>query len=98
MKKVLFKIISLMLIFALAVSIASCGFHSNKKVRKILEDDPWFDANIMEIETGVDEGRNTGWLYQDFIGSDDSYYIIESRGDYDYPPDDEIDWDSIGIE
>ena len=93
--KLFSKAVSLAMILSLLLPIASCGQQPKKSTKIISEDDPWFDANIMEIETGVDEGRNTGWLYQDFIGSDDSYYIIESRGDYDYPPDDEIDWDTF---
>ena len=79
----------------MALSIASCGKRSNKKIRKIAEDSPWYNTNIIEIDTGVEKGRNTGWLYQQFIGSDDSCYIIETRGDYDYPPDDEINWDTF---
>ena len=95
MKNLFVRIVSVLLISTMLLSLASCGIQSKKNVRKISEDDPWFNANIIEIDTGVEEGRNTGWLYQQFIGSDDNYYIIESRGDYDYPPDDEIDWDTF---
>ncbi|MCR5383903.1 MAG: extracellular solute-binding protein [Saccharofermentans sp.] len=87
---------------ALALSMAaillftSCSFvNTSKNAKKINADDPWYNANIIEIDTGVEAGRNTGWLYQQFIGEDDNYFVIESRGDYDYPPEDEIDWDNF---
>ena len=34
------------------------------------------------------------WLYHNFIGMDDKFYIIETRGNYQTPPADEIDWET----
>lgn len=86
------RLISIVLILSILLTITSCGKNSNKDARKITEDDPWFDADILEVDTGADEGRPIGaLLYPKFIDADDKYYYVETYGDYQSPPDYELD-------
>lgn len=95
MKHLVVKGISAILLVSIMLSVISCGYHSNKNARKISEDDPWFTSNIIEVDTGVEKDRAIGsWLYHNFIGMDDKFYIIETRGNYQTPPADEIDWET----
>ena len=95
MKRNLYRFCSSVLIFSTVLSVSSCGKLSDKNVKKISEDDPWFDTNIIDVDTGAEKGRALGsWLTHFFIGMDDQYYIIETRGDYQTPPEDKIDWET----
>ena len=92
MKKRMVRAVTVILLLAMAVSLASCGRKTNKKIRKIEEGSPWFNAKIIDVDTGADKGRALGSGYHtQFIGMDDQYYIIETRGDYQRPTEDEID-------
>ena len=89
------KTMSVVLLLAMAAATASCGRKTNKEIRKISEDSPWFDANIIEVETGAEKGRAAGsWLNQSCVALDDQYYYLETRGEYQIPPDDKIDWET----
>ena len=95
MKRMIVKTLSVALLLAMAAATASCGRKTNKEIRKISEDSPWFDANIIEVETGAEKGRAAGsWLNQSCVASDDQYYYLETRGEYQIPPDDKIDWET----
>ena len=83
MKNTTIKAISIAILFSLVLSVASCGTLSNKTVRKISEDSPWFDTNIIEVKTGADEGRLANHIYHEFIGSDEQYYILYTGGHYE---------------
>ena len=73
------------LLLAMAVSAASCGRKTNKKIRKISEDSPWFDAKITEVETGAEKGRVIGsWLNQEFVTSDDLHQFLFSFKQYQF--------------
>ena len=94
MRKIIAKTVSVALVCAMAATVASCGKtkKTGKEIRKISEDSPWFDASITDVETGAEKGREIGtWLNQQFVASDDQYYFIETRGEYQIPPDDKID-------
>ena len=93
MRKIIAKTVSVALVCAMAATVASCGEtkKAGKEIRKISEDSPWFDASITDVETGAEKGREIGtWLNQQFVASDDQYYFIETRGEYQIPPDDKI--------
>ena len=63
--------------------VTSCSFfNTSKNARKIKADDPWFNANIIEIDTGVEEGKEVD--HTDFFlkGSDEQYYVIQTKGTY----------------
>ena len=92
MKRITVKAVSVALLLAMVAATASCGRKTNRKARKISEDDTWFNSNIIDVETGAEKGRALGaWLYQRFIGLDDKYYVVETRGDYQVSPEDEKD-------
>ncbi len=92
MRKIIAKTLSVALLLAMAAATASCGRKTNKEIRKISEDSPWFDASITDVETGAEKDRETGtWVNQQFVASDDQYYFIETSGEYQIPPDDMID-------
>ena len=96
MRKLTVKAVSVVLVFAMAAATASCGKKKNNEIRKISDDSPWFDVNITEVETGAEKGRAVGtWLNQEFITSDEQYYYIETRGEYQIPPKTENDQKTI---
>ena len=90
MKNVMLKFVSLMMIIVLAMSSFACskkGETSGHRNEKISEDDPWFNTNIIEVDTGVEAGRNTIWPNSYYAGSDENYYVIFSSGKYEVPND-----------
>ncbi|MBR4557818.1 MAG: hypothetical protein IKO15_10135, partial [Clostridiales bacterium] len=81
------KAVSVAMILSLLLPIASCGQQPKKSTKIISEDDPWFNTNIIEVDTGVEAGRNTIWPNSYYAGSDENYYIIFSSGKYEVPND-----------
>ena len=81
------KAVSVVMMFSLLLPIASCGQQPKKSTKIISEDDPWFNTNIIEVDTGVEAGRNTIWPNSYYAGSDENYYIIFSSGKYEIPND-----------
>ncbi len=63
--------------------VTSCSFfNSSKNARKIKADDPWFNANIIEIDTGVEAGKEVDHTNSFLKGSDEQYYVIQTTGTY----------------
>lgn len=87
MSKAYTRIMSVILMLSLLLPIASCGQQPKKSTKIISEDDPWFNTNIIEVDTGVEAGRNTIWPNSYYAGSDENYYIIFSSGKYEVPND-----------
>lgn len=81
MKELFVKSIIIALILSMVLSVSSCDIESKKNIKKITEDDPWFDTDIIEVKTGA-ESRITGNTYNEYIGSDDQYYILYTGGHY----------------
>ena len=81
------KAVSVVMMLSLLLPIASCGQQPKKSTKMISEDDPWFNTNIIEVDTGVEAGRNTIWPNSYYAGSDENYYIIFSSGKYEVPND-----------
>ena len=73
--------------------VTSCSFvNTSKEVRKIKADDPWFNVNNIEVDTGVEEGKKVRDNPNiQLIGMDDNYYVIKTGGTYELPPDNERD-------
>ena len=78
--KAYMRIMSVILMLSLLLPIASCGQQPKKSTKMIAEDDPWFNTNIIEVDTGVEAGRNTIWPNSYYAGSDENYYVIFSSG------------------
>ena len=87
MSKAYTRIMSVILMLSLLLPIASCGQQPKKSTKIISEDDPWFNTNIIEVDTGVEAGRNTIWPNSYYAGSDENYYVIFSSGKYEIPND-----------
>ena len=87
MNKAYIRIMSVILMLSLLLPIASCGQQPKKSTKMIAEDDPWFNTNIIEVDTGVEAGRNTIWPNSYYAGSDENYYVIFSSGKYEVPND-----------
>ena len=80
-RTLLSKTVSLVLIPAMLLSIASCGKKSGKKARKIAPEDPWFDAKVYNIEPELDTGgKEIDYSTQKLAGADDKYIVVFSQG------------------
>ena len=84
---------------ALALSMAaillltSCSFvNTSKNAKKVKADDPWFNTQIVDVDTGADEGRNVDFSQFSLKGSDEQYYVIYTIGRYQMKPDEGIDY------
>ena len=78
---------------ALAFSMAaillftSCSFvNTSKNARKVKADDPWFNTQIINVDTGADEGRNVDFSQFSLKGSNEQYYVIYTIGRYQTKP------------
>ena len=88
MRRTLFsKTVSLVLLPAMLLSIASCGKRSSgKAARKIAPEDPWFDAKIYNIEPDLDTGgKEIDYSTRKLAGADDKYIVVFSQGSYLLP-------------
>ena len=96
MNKYLIRSLSILLVFSIVLSIASCGKKNNSRSeKKISEDSPWFTSNIIDCESGADPDKNIEYLNYFLAGADDKYYVVFARGRYAMPPEDEIDYDNF---
>ena len=92
MNKVFTKSVSVILMISMVLSISSCGNHSSKNARKISEDDPWFNTQIINVDTGADEGRNVDFSQFSLKGSNEQYYVIYTIGRYQTKPNEGLDY------
>ena len=60
MKKILFRFVALVLVFAMAMSVASCGNGKKKNAEIISEDDPWYESEVTKVDLGLDTTRMLG--------------------------------------
>ena len=90
-QSLLSKTLSLILIPAMLLSIASCGKKvSSKKTRKISSEDPWFNVKVYNIDPDFnDEGKVIEYGQQKLVGIDDKYIAVFSNGLYANPDDTE---------
>ena len=73
--------------------VTSCSFvNTSNNARKIKADDPWFNTQIINVDTGADEGRNVDFSQFSLKGSDEHYYVIYTIGRYQMKPDEGIDY------
>ncbi len=96
MKKHFAKAISALLALSMVFSIASCGKkksdNKGNSGKKITDDTPWFDAEIYDVDPGLDKEREIEYTYSRFVGSDENYTVILTNGNYKIP--DNIDWNN----
>lgn len=86
------KTLSLVLMLAVLLPAASCGMNNSEKtVRKIAAEDPWFDAKVYEIEPDLDKGgKEINYKTQWLAGADDKYIVVFSQGSYIRPENNEV--------
>ena len=72
------RIITLGLLLAMMLSIASCGKKDHGKVgRKIAPEDPWFDAKTYNIDPGLDTGgKEIEYKQQKLAGADENILLF----------------------
>lgn len=96
MKRILTKAVTALLAFSMVFSIASCskksaGGSKGNSGKKISDDTPWFDAQIYDVDTGIDKEREVEYTYSSYAGSDADNILILTNGNYKMP--DNIDWE-----
>ena len=96
MKRKLTKAVTALLTFSMLLSVASCAKNKSESKsnsgKKISDDTPWYDAEMYEVEQGLDPNKETEYAFSRFVGSDDKYVILLTNGNYKMP--DNIDWEN----
>ncbi|PWJ71267.1 ABC-type glycerol-3-phosphate transport system substrate-binding protein [Ruminococcaceae bacterium R-25] len=82
MKKILFRFVALVLVFAMAMSVASCRNGKKKNAEIINEDDPWFDSEVTKVDLGLDTSRMLGGYLINMAGADEKNIVIVASGSY----------------
>ena len=85
------RIIAAALAVSMVLPIAAC--RKKNQGRKIDADTPWYDAEQIDVELGVDESKQIDYMYQQYAGGDDDYLVILTSGSY-YIDYDNIDWNT----
>ena len=96
MKRTIVKAVSLVLASSFILACTSCAKkNKTKKAKTITEDTPWFDYTAIDVESGADPNKTIEYLNQELAGADDKYYVIQTKGRYQQPPYDEIDYSTF---
>ena len=91
MNKKVLRIVSVVLAVSVALPIAACKRSGKRK--QVTNDTPWYTAEQIEPELGVDDSKKIDYLYSEYAGSDDDYMIVFTTGSY-YVDYDNIDWNT----
>lgn len=96
MNKTLIKVAAALLAFSMLLPVASCGRkkpeNKSNSGKKITDDTPWFNAQIYDVDLGIDKNKELEYTYSRFAGSDDENIVILTIGNYKVP--DNIDWNN----
>ncbi len=96
MKKICLKIIAAGLVLAMGASIAACGKkggdRKSRSGEKISANSPWFNADPITVDIGLESGRAVDYLYHTLIGADKEKILVETTGSYQMP--EALDWDN----
>ena len=92
------KTVSVILLFSIVLSIASCS-SDNSKRKKVSADSPWYDAEIIDFKPETRTDKQVSSLRSVLAGSDEDYIVVYSEGNYRVPDDaDELDYRDSYIE
>ena len=94
-RKKFVRLISASLVLSMLMPLSSCGKKKEKKVNKITSDTPWFEAEIIDVDSWVPSDKEVSSLYTQFVGSDDKYYVVYLGGEYKTPAENEADASSF---
>ena len=80
----LYKAIALVLLFSIALSVASCGAkEQGGKAQKISSDSPWYDAEVIPFKLETKKNKVVDGMNYYLLGADDKYIAVYSDGAYD---------------
>ena len=86
------KTVSVILLFSIVLSIASCS-SDNSKRKKVSADSPWYDAEIIDFKPETRTDKQVSDLRSVLAGSDEDYIVVYSEGEYRLPDNaDELDY------
>lgn len=71
------------LVVSMLLQASSCSKQSDKEAKKIQADAPWFNCNTYDIDPGTDPDREIEDCYLNFLGADEKYLVVYSRGEYE---------------
>jgi len=102
MKKSPLRLMSSVLVCAMALSFAACNKNGTQGTdtrdeghsgQQIKDEMPWFETNIIEIKPQLDESRQIESTNTRLAGADDKYIVVYTNGGYKVP--DNIDWNNF---
>ena len=97
MKKNPQKLVAGVLVVSMALSVAACTKSGGKSKghagKKITDDMPWFDANIIEMDVGIDKAKEVEYSYTELIGCDEKSFVGYTVGSYKMPGN--VDWSTV---
>ena len=77
------KPLVLVLLFSIALSIASCySKETKRKNQKISADTPWYDAEIIDFKPELNLKKKLSYLSYAVVGSDENNIVVFSDGSY----------------
>ena len=80
----LYKAIALVLLFSIALSVASCrAKEQGGKAQKISSDSPWYDAEVIPFKLETKKNKVVNGMNYYLLGADDKYIAVYSNGAYD---------------
>ena len=94
-RKKFVRLISATLVLSMLMPLSSCGKKKEKKVNKITSDTPWFEAEIIDVDSWVPSDKEVSRFYADYVGCDDKYYVVFLGGEYKTPAENEADASSF---
>ena len=90
-RKKFVRLLSASLVLSMLMPLSSCGKKKEKKVNKITSDTPWFEAEIIDVDSWVPSDKEVSSLHAVYAGSDDKYYVVFLIGEYKTPAENEAD-------
>lgn len=100
MLKITVKAVSVTLVLAMALSVASCGKKKTGEVKSrsgvvISSNDPWYNTREINVALNIDESRPINRVQQSLLGIDEDKMILLTSGEYQFPEMDFVNWDEI---
>lgn len=90
MKNSHMRIISAVLVFAMAISFASCTKNKGtdsakgglKSGDKIPEDAVWYDSTVIDVDLKIESERPVSSRWSELIGADDKWIVVFTQGGF----------------
>ena len=85
MKKLLPNIGLLLMVVAMTITSVACGIRgrtSRHNIKKISDNDPWYDSKAVTIDLGINTGKPISNYSVKLAGCDEKLLIIYVDGEY----------------